>query len=342
MSNTEAFTMAARHDPVSSDRCSEANNGAGRSESLMRLYRIAAVAGFMIAAVPPAAAQNLLTPEKPAFRSDSPLVLVPITVVDGHGAIVNGLSSEAFTLTEDGVRQQISSFSEEDAPVSMGIVLDLSGSMKRVLGDAKESLRSLLADANPSDEAFLNAVSTSPRPFSGFTRDFFGDILGRVAFEPAGGDTALVDTVFLSLQGLRTGVHTRKALLVISDGMDNHSRYSKGELLDLAMESDARIYTMAVGDPAKQFSKPMERMEENRGRLFLDELSSRTGGLSFVVRGREDIAAAAAHIGQALRNQYTIGYMPVGKTRQGQWRRIKVTVAGSGMKAYARTGYRND
>jgi VWFA-related protein len=86
----------------------------------------------------------------------------------------------------------------------------------------------------------------------------------------------------------------------------------------------------------------MARMEENRGLLFLDELSARTGGLSFVVRGREDIAAAAAHIGQALRNQYTIGYVPLGRSRQAQWRRIRVTVAGSGMKVYARTGYRND
>jgi Ca-activated chloride channel family protein len=223
----------------------------------------------------------------------------------------------------------------------MGIVLDLSGSMTRVLGDAKESLRSLIKDANPEDEAFLNAVSTRPRQFSGFTRDF-GDILSRTAFEGASGDTALVDTILLSLQESRAGVHARKALLVISDGMDNHSRYSKGELLELAMESDARIYTMAVSDPAKQYVKPMARMEENRGLLFLDELSARTGGLSFVVRGREDIAAAAAHIGQALRNQYTIGYVPLGRSRQAQWRRIRVTVAGSGMKVYARTGYRND
>jgi len=315
----------------------------------MRLYRekwsaaaaIFAVAGFVTAAAPPAGGQNRLTPEVPAFRADSPMVLVPITVVDRGGAIVNGLSSGAFTLTEDGVRQQISSFSEEDMPVSMGIVLDLSGSMTRVLGDAKESLRSLIKDANPEDEAFLNAVSTRPRQFSGFTRDF-GDILSRTAFEGASGDTALVDTILLSLQESRAGVHARKALLVISDGMDNHSRYSKGELLELAKESDARIYTMAVSDPAKQYVKPMARMEENRGLLFLDELSARTGGLSFVVRGREDIAAAAAHIGQALRNQYTIGYVPLGRSRQAQWRRIRVTVAGSGMKVYARTGYRND
>jgi Ca-activated chloride channel family protein len=223
----------------------------------------------------------------------------------------------------------------------MGIVLDLSGSMRRVLGDAKETLQSLMKDANPADEAFLNAVSTRPRPYSGFTQDF-GEILSRVVFEEAGGNTALVDTVYESLQELRSGVHTRKALLVISDGMDNHSRRSKGELLEFAMESDAQIYTVAVSDSAKQYAKPMERMEENRGLLFLDELSAKTGGLSFVVHSQADITAAAANVGRALRNQYTLGFVPQGNSRTGQWRRIKVTVAGSGMKAYARTGYRND
>ena len=244
-------------------------------------------------------------------------------------------------LTEDGVRQQIRSFSEEDAPVSMGIVLDLSGSMKGVLGAAKESLRALMKDANPADEAFLNAVSTSPRAYSGFTANF-EDILSRVALENAGGNTALIDTIYDSLKQLRSGVHTRKALLVISDGMDNHSRYSREELLRRAVESDAQVYTIAVANPATQYAKPMERMEEKRGLLFLDELAAKTGGMSFIVHGQSDIAAATATIGRALRNQYTIGYVPGGSDRSGQWRRIRVKVADSGLKAYARTGYRLD
>jgi Ca-activated chloride channel family protein len=312
-----------------------------RNGKWMGAGTVLTVAVLVAAAGRTAGGQNRLTAEVSAFRADSTLVLVPITVVDRRGAIVNGLSSGAFTLTEDGVRQQIRSFSEEDVPVSMGIVLDLSGSMKRVLGDAKESLQSLMSGANPADEAFLNAVSTRPRAFSGFTRDF-GDILSRVAFEDAAGNTALVDTVYESLQELRSGAHARKALLVISDGMDNHSRRSKGELLELAMEADAQIYTIAVSDPAKQYAKPMERMEEQRGLLFLDELAAKTGGMSFVVHDRPDIAGAAGSIGQALRNQYTIGYAPAGNSRNGQWRRIRVTVGGAGMKAYARGGYRLD
>jgi Ca-activated chloride channel homolog len=310
-----------------------------RRERWLPAGRVFAMTVAAIAAWP-AAAQKRPAQEVPAFRADSSLVLVPVTVVDRRGSIVNGLASDAFMLTEDGVRQQIRSFSEEDAPVSMGIVLDLSGSMKGVLSAAKESLRALMKDANPADEAFLNAVSTSPRAYSGFT-DHFDELLQKVAFEDAGGNTALVDTIYGSLNQLRSGVHTRKALLVISDGMDNHSRYSREALLRRAVESDAQIYTIAVGN-SSPYAKPMTQMEEKRGLLFLDELAAKTGGISFVVHSPTDISAAAASIGRALRNQYTIGYVPRGNDRSGQWRRIRVKVADSGLRAYARTGYRPD
>ena len=307
-----------------------------------KLFHAGSVFAVIVVALAiwPARAQKHLTSEFPAFRADSTLVLVPVTVVDRRGSIVNGLASDAFVLTEDGVRQPIRSFSEEDAPVSMGIVLDLSGSMKGVLGAAKESLRALMKDANPADEAFLNAVSTSPRAYSGFTEKF-DEILRKVAFEDAAGNTALIDTIYESLQQLRSGVHARKALLVISDGMDNHSRYSREELLRRAVESDAQIYTIAVSNLAP-YTKPIAAMEEKRGLLFLDELAAKTGGMSFIVHGPADIAAAAASIGRALRNQYTIGYVPSGNDRNGQWRRIKVKVADAGLRAYARAGYRLD
>lgn len=306
--------------------------------NLTRGGRMVALTAAMIAATCTAGAQTRPAPDAPSFRTNSTLVLVPVTVVDRRGAIVNGLGSDAFTLTENGVRQQVHSFAEEDAPVSIGIVLDLSGSMREVLGPAKDALRALMKDANPGDEAFLNTVSTNPRTCSGFTRDF-DEVLSLVAFEKAGGDTALIDTIYGSLHQLRSGIHTRKALLVISDGMDNHSRYSKQELLGRAVESDAQIYTIALNN-AQAFSKPMERREESQGILFLDELAVKTGGMSFIVRGQTDILAAAARIGRALRDQYTIGFVPRGEGRGGQWRRIRVKVEGSGLRAYARTGYR--
>ena len=312
-----------------------------RKEKWSSAGRIAAVMVASMAGLWPAGGQKLPVPAATPFRVDSTLVLVPITVTDHRGAIVSGLPRDAFTVTEDGVRQQIRSFTQEDVPVSMGIVLDLSGSMRPLLGRAKESLRTLLENSNPADEAFLNAVSTKPRAYSGFTHSF-DEILSRVVFEDAGGNTALVDTVYDSLQQLRSGVHARKALLVISDGMDNHSRHSKGELLERARESDAQIYTIAVSPETPSYAKAIELTEEKRGVLFLDELAVKTGGIGFVVHNRTDIAAAAARIGQVLRNQYTIGYAPRGNSRNSQWRRIKVSVAGSGMRAYARMGYRFD
>ena len=300
--------------------------------------RVIGIVVIVTASSSSAPAEKRVLPEAPAFRADSTLVLVPVTVVDHRGAVVYGLTSDAFTLTENGVRQQIRSFSQQDVPVSLGIVLDLSGSMRRVLAAAKESLRALLKDANPTDEAFLNAVSTRPRAFLGFTHDF-DEILDRIAFENAGGNTALVDTIYASLQQLRTGVHARKALLVISDGMDNHSRYSIEELLRFAVEADAQIYALAVRAES-QTAKPIELMEETKGTLLLEELAAKTGGMSFTVRRQNDMADAAATIGQALRNQYAIGYVPPANGRDGRWRKIGVKVSGSGLRAYTRTGYR--
>ena len=306
----------------------------------LRKGKIFAVAAFAIAAATPAGAQGR---SAPGFRTDSTLVVVPVTVVDRRGAIDNGLGGNAFTLTENGVPQPIRSFSEDDAPVSLGIVLDLSGSMRGVLGAAKESLRTLMKDANPDDEVFLNGVSTRPRAYSGF-EDTFEETMSRVDSERAGGYTALIDTVYESLQQLRAGAHPRKALVVISDGMDNHSRYTREELLRLAVESDAQIYTIAtvasINPPPAP--KPMVMTEAKRGLVFLEELAARTGGINFVVSGGADIARAAASIDQALRNQYVIGYVPQDNRGDGQWRKIRVKVAGSGMRAYARTGYRLD
>jgi len=274
------------------------------------------------------------------FRADSKLVLVPVTVLDRRGAIVKGLSNDAFTVTEDGSQRPIRSFSEDDAPVSLGIVLDMSGSMKGYLSAAKESLRALLQDANPGDEVFLNGVSTVPRAVSGF-EDSFEETMRRAESEGAAGRTALIDAIYDSSRELRAGLHARKALVVISDGMDNHSRFTTEDMLRQQMESDAQIYTIATVAAINpvQPPKPMIMTEAQRGRAFLEGLAAKTGGLSFAVSSPSDIATAAAAIGRALRNQYTIGYVP-GEGASGKWRKIAVKVAGSGMKAYARPGYR--
>jgi Ca-activated chloride channel family protein len=313
----------------------------------MRLHKKGYFPAFGVLAVATAAAwaaegPKATAPDSPAFRADSALVLVPVTVVDRRGAIVNGLAGNAFTITEDGAQRAIQSFSEEDAPVSVGIVLDMSGSMKGYVPAAKEALQDLLQDANPGDEVFLNGVSTLPKAYSGF-EDSFSETMRRVESEEAGGRTALIDTIFESAKELRTGLHARKALVVISDGMDNHSRYTNQDLRLQEVEAEAQIYTIATVAAINpiQPPKPMILSEAQRGREFMQELAAKTGGLSFVVSSPSDIAKAAANIGRALRNQYTIGYAP-GGSGGGKWHKITVKVAGAGMKAYARTGYRID
>jgi Ca-activated chloride channel family protein len=255
---------------------------------------------------------------------------------------VNGLAGNAFTIAEDGTQRTIQTFSEEDAPVSLGIVLDVSGSMKGYVAAAKEALKDLLKDANPSDEIFLNGVSTRPRAYSGF-EDSFDETMRRVEAEEAGGRTALIDTIFDSAKELRRGVHARKALVVISDGMDNHSRFTSQDLRLQEVEAEAQIYTIATVAAMNpiQPPKPMIMSEAQKGREFMQELAAKTGGLSFTISSPSDIATAAASIGRALRNQYTLGYAP-GGSKGGKWHKITVKVAGPGMKAYARTGYRLD
>ncbi|MGD0616811.1 MAG: VWA domain-containing protein [Bryobacteraceae bacterium] len=286
------------------------------------------------------AQQFVAVNEKTAFHTDSSLVLVPVTVTDRNGAIVNGLPRDAFSVKENGVEQEIRAFSVDEEPVSIGIVFDLSGSMKDSLGGAKEALGALTASANPDDEAFLETVSTHPQSVLGFTNDVSA-LLNEVAFDKARGDTALVDSVWQSLDHIRAAAHQRKALIVISDGMDNHSRHSQSELLERSMEADLQIYTISIFNPPAN-RKSSQLMEEQHGLLLMEELAQRTGGLQFMVRSNEDMQQAAASIGAALRNRYNIGYIPANGDRSGQWRKIQVKVARSGLKAHARTGYRLD
>lgn len=274
------------------------------------------------------------------FRVESKLVLVPVTVIDRCGATVAGLNREAFTVTENGRAQNIASFNEDDAPVSIGIVFDISGSMNAVLGPARAALRAVLDDANPADEAFIDTVSTRPGLHAGFTSDSVSLFNQFISRNPAG-DTALVDTIYSAVQQVRRGIHARKALIVISDGMDNHSRYSKAELMSRLTEADLQLYTIALGS-SEAGKKPIELREESQGFVFMDELATGTGGIGFRVRTGPEIEKAARTIGHALRNRYNLGYVPDSATPSGQWRRINVKVAGQGLRVYARRGYRQD
>ena len=274
------------------------------------------------------------------YSVDSKLVLLPVCVTDRSGAFVTGLRKDAFTVSEDGVGQPIRSFSEDEAPVSTGIVLDTSGSMKSVLPVARESLLAFAALANPADEAFLTTVSSRPHVWSGFTGDIDG-LVSSVAYEPASGSTALIDSIWVSLDQLREAKNVRKALVVVSDGADNHSRHTRGELLERASEADVQIYAVSVFDPPL-YIKGAAVAEQQHGMQLMQDLASRTGGIEYWVRSRGDIEGAVNRISNALRSQYNIGYIPASPDRSGRYRRIQVRMARAGLKAHTRTGYRLD
>jgi Ca-activated chloride channel family protein len=274
---------------------------------------------------------------QPLIRANSNLILVPVHVTSRTGETVSGLDAKLFTVLEDKAPQPIVSFGNDDVPISIGVVLDLSGSMSNKSVIAANALHSFLEIANPEDEAFLLTVSTRPESVSGFTQDF-GFLEDHLLGVKDGGATALVDTIYLGLERMRSARNSRKALLIISDGMDNHSRYSIPELMRIAEERDVQIYSIGVETFAIT-KKPMELTEDRNGQFFLQSLADRTGGLKLTVRDFSDTPSAAAKLGRAMRDQYVIGYSPGPKNETGKWRTIQVKVALPQTRVSSRTGY---
>jgi len=283
------------------------------------------------------------------FRTSAQMVLVPVTVTDRDGKSVNGLRQQDFSITDDQKPQEISSFTSDDAPCSVGLVVDVSGSMKDGLSAAKKAAHEFLKAANPDDEFLLLTVSTLPEAVSEFTADT--DALERkIELAHPDGFTALIDTVYLALSHMREARQHRKALLVLSDGVDNHSRYSKGELMRVALEADVQVYTIILGNPSatatatvpfrpSMIKKPGDQAADRQGPLLLEELANRTGGLHFRAVSDSDAKDAAIKASQTLRNQYVIGYQPPNYDMSGKWHRVHVKSSIPKVNVYARSGY---
>jgi len=285
-----------------------------------------------------------------AFRTNSQMVLVPITVTDHSGKTVQGLRAQDFNVFEDQVPQQIMAFTSEDAPCSVGLVLDISGSMRSSLAAAKSVAQSFVKTANQEDEFMLLTVSSQPEAVPGFTTDTAA-LQDNIAATTSGGMTALIDTLYLGLNRMRKAGQPRRALLVLSDGVDNYSRYSKGELMRVAFEADVQIYSIIVDNgaanavPATVPFRPMlirkggDQSQQAEGPRMLEELSEKTGGLHFHVRTDAEANAAAIQAGQALRNEYVIGYHPPVSGISGKWHRVRVKSTVPKLNVYARNGY---
>ncbi len=270
------------------------------------------------------------------IRTNVELVLVPVTVLDGSNRIVAGLERENFQLYEDKQPQPIKHFWKEDAPVSVGIVLDVSGSMDTKIERARDAVVTLLKASNPQDEFFLITFADQPTLLQDFTPNV-EDIQSQLVFTSPKGRTSLMDAIVLAVSNMRKARFQRKALVIVSDGGDNRSRYTEKDVKSLIKEQDLLVYSIGV------FDRECRTQEERLGPELLEEVSSVTGASAYTLDNPNYLPVIAGHIATELRNQYILGYSPDGSRRDGKWRKIKVKLAvRHGLPALyvrARTGY---
>lgn len=270
-----------------------------------------------------------------SIRVDSALVQIPVHVTNEFGATVDGLGKGDFQLWEDGVLQDISHFSMEDAPASIGLVYDTSGSMHDKIGQAAAAAEAFFHTANPEDEFFLVEFGDWPRLVSAFT-PYPNDILARIQRTKPFGRTALLDAVQMALKEMKKASKPRKALLVLSDGGDNQSRRSLREIENALVESDVQVYAMGV---YSQGGTRKLSTEERNGPKLLADISERTGGRLFTVTSADDLPSISSRISKELRTEYVLGYSPAILTRDGKYHRITVKVKDPDLRVYARSGY---
>ena len=262
-------------------------------------------------------------PERVArIKVDVELVLVNVTVTDPMNRLVTGLEKDHFKVREDKTSQEITHFGAEDAPLSLGIVFDASSSMGHKMSKAREAVAQFFKSSNPEDEFFLVQFNNRPEMVSGFTRSV-EQIQNRLTFTRSKGRTALLDAIYLAITKMKEASNTKKALLVISDGGDNSSRYTGREIKRLVREADVQIYAIGIFEPISSRSRTPEELN---GPNLLSHVAEQTGGRQFPVENLNELPDIAAKIGIELRNQYVLGYVPTNQEKDGKWRRLKVEV----------------
>jgi Ca-activated chloride channel family protein len=239
-----------------------------------------------------------------SLKVDVDLVLFNVSVTDAGNKFVSGLTAENFQVMEDKVEQTIRYFSSDVAPVSIGIIFDISHSMQKKLDFAREAATKFLESGTPEDEYFLVEFANRAKVAQSFTTDITR-LRDRLAFRPAEGATALYDGIYLGLAELKRGQNPKKALLLITDGEDNHSRYSRGDIRDFVREADAQIYVIDLG------------------RALLGDLAEMTGGHSYHT-SIEDLEDTCAKIAFELKSQYVVGYESSNTTKDGKFRKVRV------------------
>jgi Ca-activated chloride channel family protein len=274
--------------------------------------------GQAVPAGPTAPPSNKPAEKNRVLRAETQLTLVGTTVTDPLGRLVTGLEQENFRVFEDGVEEEIVRFSSEDVPVSIGVIFDMSNSMTDKIDKSRLAAVQFFRTANPQDEFFLVNFNDRAELDSSFTSSV-DDLQNRLMYTSAHGQTALFDGVYLGLSEMKGAHNTKKALLIISDGGDNHSRYSEADVRRFVREADVQIYAIGLfergGGPTP---------EEQQGPGLLTDLTESTGGRMFVVQNLNDLPDIATKISMELRNQYVLGYISGNHAHDGKWRKIKV------------------
>ena len=263
-------------------------------------------------------------PQKPSpnqtLKVDVDLVMVNATVTDPQNRYVTGLEKEHFQIWEDKLEQEIAYFSSEDAAISIGVIFDISGSMKDKISTARDAAVTFLKTGNPEDEYFLVEFANRPELAEDFTTDVTR-LQNRLIFAPAKGMTAMYDSVYLGLEKLKEGSNPKKALLLITDGEDNRSRYTFSNVKEFVKEQDVQIYSIGI---VENWNSQLG--SGHSGRAMIEELSDLTGGRAFFPDSVYDLEDICTKIAVELKNQYWIGYHSTNGAKDGKWRKLRMKI----------------
>src|SRR5215469_4084863 len=271
------------------------------------------------------------------IRSKVDLVTVPVTITDAMNRPVTGLDRDNFQLFENKQPQEIKNFSTEDTPVSIGIILDVSGSMRNKLERARDAVRQFCDASNPQDEFFLITFSDDPRLATDFTNRS-EEIENALLVAQSRGRTSLLDAIYMGIRKMKDARYSRRALLILSDGGDNHSRYSEHNVKNAVREADILIYSVGTYD------RYANTQEERLGPELLQDVSGVSGGQSYTLTNAAELPEVTRAIGIRLRHQYMLTYSPPKRDRDGKWHKINVKLLlpkrwSSFLRVSARTGY---
>jgi Ca-activated chloride channel family protein len=267
------------------------------------------------------------------LRVDVDLVLVPVTVTDAMNRPVTALHKQDFRLYEGEKAQEIRYFFEDEEPLSVAVLLDVSKSMGEKIYTEREALDNFFNNANPQDEYFVITFSDRPRLVADSTNSLEEMQRPLMLAEPSG-PTAMLDAIYLAEGRLRTAKYKRRAIVIISDGGDNVSHHSHKEIRGLVRESDVEVYAIGLFEAA-----PFGTIEEKLGKMWLSQITDCTGGRTVAIQKREGVPEAAAAISREIRSQYVLGYHPA-NSRDGKWRKIKVRVASATVKEPLHASYK--